>query len=115
MVGVVLKLIKPAGKCNAQLYLLVMAFDILLITKIDYKDHATRSNVTDVEESAFSECFLFFFTPPRNRGGVIFSFQFVCVSVSVYYLCPAVSFWCRFMTKDDEVSASFKYYLFSLY
>ena len=27
-----------------------------------------------------------FFTPPRNRGGVIFSLQFVCVSVclSVY-------------------------------
>ena len=29
-----------------------------------------------------------FFTPPRNRGGVIFSLQFVCVSVC---LCVCVS------------------------
>ena len=28
---------------------------------------------------------LVFFTPPQNRGGVIFSLQFVCVSV-----CPAL-------------------------
>ena len=27
--------------------------------------------------------FLAIFTPPRNRGGVIFSLQFVCVSVCV--------------------------------
>ena len=26
---------------------------------------------------------LFFFTPPRNRGGVIFLLQFVCVCLSV--------------------------------
>ena len=31
---------------------------------------------------------LFFLTPPRNRGGVIFSLQFVCVSVC---LCVCLS------------------------
>ena len=31
-------------------------------------------------------------TPPRNRGGVIFSFQFVCMSVCVYVcVCVCVS------------------------
>ena len=30
-----------------------------------------------------------FFTPPRNRGGGIFSLQFVCVSVCVS-VCPAL-------------------------
>ena len=29
------------------------------------------------------------FTPPRNRGGVIFSLQFVCVSVCLS-VCPAL-------------------------
>ena len=28
-------------------------------------------------------------TPPRNRGGVIFSLQFVCVSVCLS-VCPAI-------------------------
>ena len=72
------------------------------------------SKVTDVEVTAFSECFSFhlilkmnerkhkqsfvlfcglqstilqffmgFFIPPRNRGGVIFSLQFVCLSFCV--------------------------------
>ena len=31
-----------------------------------------------------------FFTPPRNRGGVIYSLQFVCVCVSVC-VCVCVS------------------------
>ena len=36
--------------------------------------------------------FLFFITPPRNRGGVIFSLQFVCVCVCLSVcLCVCVS------------------------
>ena len=49
--------------------------------------------VMDVEVFAFSECFLvcLFFTPPRNRGGVIFSLLFVCVCVCVCVsVCPAL-------------------------
>ena len=47
--------------------------------------------VTDVEVSAFSECFLFahIFTPTRNREGAIFSLQFVCVCQSVREINPS--------------------------
>ena len=45
-------------------------------------------------------------TPPRNRGGVIFSFQFVCVylceSVFVNEQIPAIMdapFWMQFFSK----------------
>ena len=39
--------------------------------------------------NCYHDCeFHFFVTPPRNRGGVIFSLQFVCVSVCVS-VCPA--------------------------
>ena len=43
-----------------------------------------------MEVYAFSECFLSFFTPPQNHGGVIFLLQFVCVSVCVF-VCVCVS------------------------
>ena len=38
-----------------------------------------------------------FFTPPRNRGGVIFSLQFVCVCVCVcLYVCVQLCLWTKF-------------------
>ena len=46
-----------------------------------------------IVEDFFDHCFLFF-TPPRNRGGVIFSLQFVCVSV-----CPEF-LWTKFQPNE---------------
>ena len=49
------------------------------------ENHVTQRSIYNTERN--SECVQFFFTPPRNRGGVIFSLQFVCVSVC---LCVCV-------------------------
>ena len=45
-----------------------------------------------------------FFTPPRNRGGVIFSLQFVCVCVFVCVcLCVCLLFSCEQNSSRTDV------------
>ena len=46
---------------------------------------------------------LYFFTPPRNRGGVIFSLQFVCVSVCLS-VCVCVCVCVRLFSCEQNSS-----------
>ena len=54
--------------------------------KSETKNQALSSN--------FFRHHAFFFTPPRNRGGVIFLLQFVCLSVCVC-VCLSVRLWTK--------------------
>ena len=49
-----------------------------------------QNNVASITRKYMVSFFLFFFTPPRFRWGVIFSLQFVCVCVCLC-VCECVS------------------------
>ena len=64
-------------------------FDVLVGMAIFYEGAMVRIFVK-VTWSLHDLLGLYIITPPRNRGGVIFSLQFVCVSVCLS-VCPMFS------------------------
>ena len=68
----------------------IIAQTVAVMTKTAF---STKIAAAIERTCAVKPCNSVLFTPPRNRGGVIFSLQFVCVSVCLCVhvcVCPAL-------------------------
>ena len=79
-----------------------LCFISQMANKVIHMQHMKLTHISGKAGNGAKKC-SGFFTPPRNRGGVIFSLQFVCVSVCLC-VCVCVCLCVRLFSCEQNSS-----------